>query len=438
MLSVAMLLIGSVALTLGVNGQHGAQDSAVVTLGQRLFEDSRLSSPEGDLANSCSSCHLQDQDPQGHRVFTDFFNRSWVPYRSKDPRRSELRNSPTILDSASMPSLHFDGEYASLEDLVRATLSGRPMGWLPTEANQAFDHIYKTILEDSGEPTTHSAKTYADEFKRAFNVDIKAAGRQSTIDLTVNAISSYVRTLKSARNTPYDRFAAANALPSSPRQNESVRRFAHKLLEQIASLESEGSVRFVAGFEREALSGFKIFLTTSGASASGNCVTCHAPPLFTDLSFHNMGVSQAEYESIHGTGSFERLPIPNAAAANRPSTDFRETPTRENASLVDLGHWNFVDVKASPLRRAGETEDRFLARMIATFKTPTLRNLAYSHPYLHNGAFTTLEATLLELKRLSELARKGQIRKADEDLVRIRISEDDIKRLTAFLRTLND
>ena len=48
-----------------------------------------------------------------------------------------------------MPRLHFDGEFGSLEELVKGTLSGRPMGWLPGEEDQAFDRVYQTILKDS-------------------------------------------------------------------------------------------------------------------------------------------------------------------------------------------------------------------------------------------------------------------------------------------------
>jgi cytochrome c peroxidase len=151
-----------------------------------------------------------------------------------------------------------------------------------------------------------------------------------------------------------------------------------------------------------------------------------------------MGVSQSEYDRHHGDGSFASLNIPGASAAVRPSPQFREIPSRNRPGNVDLGHWNFVKLSSSPLRRAGEGEDRFLRRMIATFKTPTLRNLAYSQPYLHNGAFASLDEVLIELMRMSELARAGRVREADEGLSLIRISEADVGRLVVFLNSLND
>jgi cytochrome c peroxidase len=117
---------------------------------------------------------------------------------------------------------------------------------------------------------------------------------------------------------------------------------------------------------------------------------------------------------------------------------FREIPSRDKPGYIDLGHWNIVNVSTSPLRRAEESEDRFLDRMIGTFKTPTLRNLAYSEPYLHNGAYFHLEDVLAELIRMSRLARAGRVREADEELAKIRISESDIPRLVAFLNALNE
>jgi len=95
-------------------------------------------------------------------------------------------------------------------------------------------------------------------------------------------------------------------------------------------------------------------------------------------------------------------------------------------------------VKAAQFRRAGETDDQFLQRMIGAFKTPTLRNLSFSQPYMHTGGFTTVESALAELMRLSEMARAGKVREGDEDLSRIRITEADIASLVAFLNTLNE
>jgi cytochrome c peroxidase len=428
----------AIALALVAFGQGQARkETPQIRLALKLFRDARFSTPKGDLQNSCASCHLLDEDPQGTRAHTDFFARSWVPWRSGDPRREELRNSPTILDAAMMPRLHFDGEFSSLEDLVKGTLAGRPMGWLPGEEDQAFDRVYGIITKDIAD--TGKEASYPALFKAAYGVDPETLGKNELIDRVARTIAEYIRTLKSLRTTPYDRFVQANGLDASPaQQGEDPKLFGARLLNKISALEKNRSLKLSRGFDAEALKGMKLFFTTSGSGESGNCVACHTPPIFTDFSFHNMGISQSEYDQVNGDGSFAELEIPAAAQARRPSPQFREIPSKRKPGCGDLGYWNFVDLKASPLRRANDTDDQFLQRMIATFKTPTLRNLAFTQPYMHTGGFTTLESALTELMRLSELARAGKVRDGDEELARINITEDDISSLAAFLRTLNE
>jgi cytochrome c peroxidase len=151
-----------------------------------------------------------------------------------------------------------------------------------------------------------------------------------------------------------------------------------------------------------------------------------------------MGISQSEYDQVNGPGAFAQLKIPTAAEARRPVSQFREIPSKRSPEFADLGYWNFVDVKGSSLRRSGETDDQFLQRMIATFKTPTLRNLSYSQPYMHTGGFSTIESAIDELMRLSELAKAGKVRGGDPELARIRLTPADLPSLIAFLSTLND
>ena len=427
-----------IAIAFAAFGQNQPVEKTTLRarLGFRLFKDDRFSSPQGDLQNSCSSCHLLDEDPQGTRAHTDFFARSWVPWRAGDPRRDELRNSPTILDAALMPRLHFDGEFSSLEGLVKGTLSGRPMGWLPGEEEQSFDRVHGVILKDAG-AGADSGGSYRALFKAAYDVDTERISKSELIELTVTAITDYLRTLKTTRSTPYDRFVKANGLDVSPNVTEDPKQFGNRLLAKIADLEKNRLLKLANDFDAVALKGMKVFFRADGAGSRGNCVICHTPPLFTDFSFHNMGISQSEYDQVHGERSFAALEIPGTQS-ERPSRQYRETPSLKKPGCADLGYWNFVDVKNSALRRAGESDSRFLQRMIGTFKTPTLRDLAFTYPYMHTGGYTTVESALGELMRLSEMARAGHVREGDDELARIMISQADVGPLVAFLMTLNE
>jgi cytochrome c peroxidase len=412
-----------------------AIEEARAALGARLFADDRFSSPNGDFRQSCSHCHMTNQDPGGVRAYTDFLPKSWVPWRSSDPRRDGLRNAPTLLDAGRMPRLHFDGEFGSLEELVKGTLSGRSLGWLPGEEKEAFAQVYKVVVRDEPEGGP-AGRSYRDLFRDAYSVDLRAGTPEEVVEWAARALSDFVRDLKTERTTPYDEFMRANELDESLSATETAAAYSARTLAKLSDLETQRRLRLSARFDAKALAGLKIFLRSDQEAGSGNCVACHAPPFFSDFAFHNMGTSQLEYDLVHGDGSFAQLRIPSAASAVRPAPQFKETASVAKREQADLGYWNYVRLDGTE-RRPDETADALLVRMIAAFKTPTLRNLAYSQPYMHNGMYPTLESALSEIIAASELARAGRVRSADEQLARIRIGEGDIVPLIAFLSTLN-
>lgn len=129
------------------------------------------------------------------------------------------------------------------------------------------------------------------------------------------------------------------------------------------------------------LRGFNIFMTEKG-----DCFHCHTPPLFTDNSFRNIGL-----DSI-----FEP---------------------------EDLGRYNITGMPA----------DRGL------FKTPTLRNIGQTWPYMHDGRFNTLDEVI-------EHYNSGVCRTATTDPIMTKpgkefglmLSDQDKADLVAFLLTLTD
>jgi cytochrome c peroxidase len=388
---------------------------AQIALGQRLFRDERFSTPKGDLPASCQSCHLFNEDPQGLRAFTDFFNRSWFSYRSADPRRLHARNSPVLYDVALHPALHSDGEFPSLEALAKGTFAGRPMGWLPGEEAEAFETMRAVLLRD---------RHYPAQFNAAFKVNLATLNAEQAAQQAALAVAAFLRTLRSPLDSPYDRFLKANRLNDQAREP------------LLARLTQPEALQLTPGFDAAALHGMQIFFRTNGTSSVGNCVACHTPPLFTDFSFHNVGISQDEYDTLHGAGRFAALAIP--ATAQRPIERLRMAPERGLPERADLGHWNIIDLARSPLRRAGESDEALLQRMLGAFKTPTLRHLVYSYPYFHNGAATDLADALRVKIRLSEQARAGGLRAADDELWRMRLSAADVTPLVRFLATLNE
>ena len=136
--------------------------------------------------------------------------------------------------------------------------------------------------------------------------------------------------------------------------------------------------RFVNG-DRAALSreqqlGLQIF------RGKGNCTACHVGPTFSDEQFHNTGVAW------------------------------------HDGRLTDEGRFAI----------SGNPRDR------GAFKTPTLREIARTPPYMHDGSLATLEAVV------EFYADGGRANPSLDAEIRARpFTAEEKRALTAFLRSLN-
>jgi len=195
---------------------------------------------------------------------------------------------------------------------------------------------------------------------------------------------------------------------------------------------------------------------------SGNCITCHRAPEFTDFKFHNTGATQEDYDAMHGGGSFARLKIPSFIERQKqadrflPPTPrhpqalglFRLPASQDNLQAVDLGVWNVFSnsdfpepqAKLQKLFCANKPCDSnlVLPKTIGLFRTPSLRNLGHSAPYLHTGQKATIEDTVHFYMRMSSLMRQGKLRNGDPELAFVELDEDDVAAVSAFLRSLDE
>ncbi|HVN31360.1 MAG TPA: cytochrome c peroxidase [Thermoanaerobaculaceae bacterium] len=102
----------------------------------------------------------------------------------------------------------------------------------------------------------------------------------------------------------------------------------------------------------------------------GKCSQCHNAPLFTDSDFHNIGVPNTGFEK---PAQFPQNPAICKGVVPAVDPGRAEVPAL-HASCAD----------------------------VAAFRTPTLRNVALSAPYMHNGKFGTLEAAVVHYEDLSQ------------------------------------
>ena len=157
--------------------------------------------------------------------------------------------------------------------------------------------------------------------------------------------------------------------------------------------------------EREQ-AGFRIF------TGKGRCSGCHEVgdkgALFADGGFHVTGAGH--FETAGGAIVVPLAPGVQTVLQGNHLAGFAETVT------PDLGRF---EITLDPA-------DRF------AFKTPTLRNVARTAPYMHDGSLPTLEAVVDFYDRGG-----GDLGEKDARIAPLGLSADEKKALAAFLRSLD-
>ena len=136
----------------------------------------------------------------------------------------------------------------------------------------------------------------------------------------------------------------------------------------------------------EAGKGFKVF------SEVASCTNCHLPPVFSDTLFHNVGIGFDKEKPDQGRGG-----ILSAAA-----------------------------------QKAGKPLTAEEQKLAGAFKTPTLRGIALSGPYFHDGRAKTLDEAV-------DAMLKGGIKNDRLDTEKLQpktLTAEQRKQLMAFLNSL--
>lgn len=153
----------------------------------------------------------------------------------------------------------------------------------------------------------------------------------------------------------------------------------------------------------DAITGLRVFL------GRGQCVSCHHGPMLTDHAFHNLG-----------------LPQPGALDMGRTlgAKQVLDSPWRCG------GPHSPPDVDCDELRFLDPTFQDFQA----AFKTPTLRNVAETAPYMHDGSMPDLDAVL---SFYSELPGEPVVGHRELTLQPLQLTPDERMGLKALLASLS-
>ncbi|WP_434561491.1 cytochrome B6 [Pseudomonas sp. Z5-35] len=274
-----------------------ALDPKRVQLGQRLFNDPRLSV---NNTLSCASCHRLDKGGADDKPMSVGF----------DGKPVEV-NTPTVFNASLNFHQFWDGRADTLEEQVHLVVTS------PVEMGSTWESVVKRIADDPG---------YTKDFKAAYPDGVTKPNVQG-------ALAAYERTLQTP-NSRFDQYLLGDTDILTPREK--------------------------FGYQR-----FKEY----------GCIACHQGVNIGGNMFQKFGI-MGDYINDRGN------------------------PTR-----ADEGRFNVT----------GDEADR------QVFKVPSLRNVAVTAPYFHDGSAPTLE-------RAVEVMFKYQLGR--EPL------KNDTTLIVEFLRTL--
>jgi cytochrome c peroxidase len=170
------------------------------------------------------------------------------------------------------------------------------------------------------------------------------------------------------------------------------------------------------------------------------CFDCHNGPLLSDRGFHDIGVPQA--------GAF--VPTVADCVAGNPKCDCVSTPaktclpwgaydglTRLAATAKRSVHLNFL--RDTSWSDGGTLEPEELPGYVppeslkGAWRTPSLRNVELTGPYMHDGLYKTLAEVVWHYSNGADPSAVGR---PAADVKPLRLADDEQRALVAFLRTL--
>ncbi len=272
-------------------------DAKIVTLGEQLFNDVRLS---GNNTISCANCHniaLGGVDRQAFSI--------GVAGRLGDI------NSPTVFNAAFNFKQFWDGRANSLEEQINGPVNN------PKEMNSNWPEVINKLKQD---------KALKKQFTQHYADGITAANIR-------DAIATYERSLTTP-NARLDQYLRGN--PTILTQDE--------------------------------IEGFELF-------NSLGCSSCHQGVNIGGNMFQSLGIMRNYFKD------------------------------RGHISKSDFGRYNVT----------GQAQDKF------KFKVPSLRNIALTAPYFHDGSAQTLQQAVNTMAYYQ---------------LGLRLSEREVELLIKFLNTL--
>ena len=350
-----------------------ADDEDAARFGQFVYFDPRFSQ-NGTVA--CSSCHLPDEG------FSDGLTLSQGIDETD-------RHTPSVWNTAWNRWFFWDGRADSLWaqamhpiENPKELASSRIEFVRRVHDEPLYRTAYERLFGPLPEMDDHTRFPVGAAVDTPAWATMEEADRDAVTSAFVNcakAIAAYETQLRSV-DAPFDTFV------------EGLR---------------TGDPEKLAALTPSQQRGLKLFIGDAG------CRQCHSGPLFTDFEFHNIGLPAGEGAPAHDSGrhqgirEVQRSPF----SAHGPYSDQPEgRRARLTRSAVQSGeHWG-------------------------AFKTPSLRNVTRTAPYMHHGQFKSLDDVLDYYNTLDDMVIQDHHQ--ETVLTPLELNDDQLSDLAAFLESL--
>lgn len=351
-----------------------ADEPLAAEFGEQLFLDPRFSANQ---AISCATCH------QPARHFTDGLKKAQAIGTSR-------RNTPNIVGTAYSPWLYWDGRRDSQWSQALSPLED------PDEHATNRIQVLRAIAAN---------ESYRSQYETLFGPlpDLSDAARFPEVN---GAASGQSWDTSWASMTDKDQDLINRAFANI---GKVIAAFERTLMPGASRFD-----RYVAAVINDDAGGQKTILTADEIHGlrlfigEANCTQCHNGPLLTNNEFHNTGILSAQGE----------LPEKGRVVGVR---EVLQNP------FNCLGEYS-----DDPERRCPELEFvRTGPDLTGAVRTPSLRNVEHTAPYMHKGQIDTLAETLVHYSKAPD-AMIGH-----NEAKPLALGDRQLRQLEAFLRTLS-
>lgn len=189
------------------------------------------------------------------------------------------------------------------------------------------------------------------------------------------------------------------------------------------------------------------------------CAECHSGPMLTDQEVHNIGVPpRGDYvptpedcpdggfcDCVSSDTGRPRFCFPNGARDGLRL--LVESPFRRDSAFsddTDCANHAVLHIDANYAEENPDECDGLVDHYVVpvaegtvgAWRTPSLRNVALTGPYMHNGLHASLEAVVKHYNTGARDFVSDNVGPLDEDIIELGLTDDEVADLVAFLEAL--